>query len=79
MTLTAFELVGALIEARIEFSDTITIVTDEGGLECEQDAIVINTPQDAGDLWQFQRPDGSVFALNPYSSSFIRIEKAPRS
>ena len=67
-----------LREARIQFGDTVTVITDENGLTW-QDAVVINTPQGAGDLWQFQRPDESVFALNPYSSSFIRIEKTPRS
>jgi len=68
-----------LLEARIQFGDAVIIVTSAGGItECYQ-ATVIHVPQDAGDLWQFQGPDGLVYALNPYHSSLIRIEKATRS
>ena len=67
----------SLIEARIQFGDTVIVITNEDGAICYQDAIVINTPQGQGDLWQFQRPDESVFALNPYHNSLVRIEKAP--
>ena len=37
---------------------------------------VIRTPAGAGDLWQFRRSDGTVFAQNPYSPRLLRIEKA---
>jgi len=38
---------------------------------------VIRTPAGAGDLWQFRRKDGTVFAQNPYSPRLLRIEKEP--
>ena len=36
---------------------------------------VVHTPGGAGDLWQFQRADGGVFAINPYCSTFERMER----
>ena len=68
-----------LLEARIGFGNAVVVVTDENGLECEEDAVVIRVPQGPGDLWEFQSSDGSVFAINPYSNHFIRIEKATKS
>lgn len=58
---------------RIKSGDTVNIVY-EGGV-VDRDVTVIHTPAGEGDLWQFQRRDGSVFALNPYSSRLVRIEK----
>jgi hypothetical protein len=69
-----------LYKARIQSGDDVTIITNEGGIvECMQAVTVIQLPQGPGDLWQFQRSDGSVFALNPYHRDLIRIEKAPRN
>ena len=62
---------GDLIEAQIDVGDEVVVIT----IWSEVPAIVIGIPAGPGDLWQFQRPDGSVYALNPYSSGFVRIER----
>ena len=56
-------------EKRIDEGDTVIInytVADW----LPETVKVIHTPAGAGDLWQFERDTGQVFALNPYSPDF---------
>jgi len=61
---------------RIKAGDTVNIVYE--GSVVDWDVTLIHTPAGEGDLWQFQRPNGSVFALNPYGPQFMRIERPER-
>ena len=62
--------------ARIQFGDTVTIIFGEGDHEERMEgAIVINTPRGPGDMWQFQCPDGTILALNPYCPKIVGLLK----
>ena len=60
-------------DERIQAGDEVIIYyTRLSGWPSER-VVVIHTPAGAGDLWQFKRGDGSVFALNPYCPDFSHL------
>jgi len=48
-----------------------TVIIEYADADSLQETVkLIYTPAGPGDLWQFERDDGTVFALNPYSPDF---------
>ena len=62
--------------ARIKEGDTVLIAYPllETG-NWEDKARIIHAPSGAGDLWQIQLEDGTVWAINPYHSEFVGFRK----
>jgi len=64
-------------EKCIRDGDTVTIYYIAANWSPET-VEIIHTPSGEGDLWQFQRKDGTVFALNPYSPNFHSMTRVER-
>ena len=57
---------------KIKVGDIVTVCWADS----ELNGIVINTPNDVGDMWQVKDVDGKIYAINPSASTLEAIIKA---